>query len=183
MVHSKGEKKMKSFIGGRLFLSASVLMTAIVFLAGCQQPQQDPSQKLKPILDKWVEVWNTGNLDELDAIIGPSFVRHVNLDPDVVGLDALKKNVSAIRSAYPDAKLVVDEEIYTENKFVGRWTLTGTNTGAGEMPPTGKPIKIWGFGELHFADGKIAEEWTAYDNLAFMKQLGFAVTPPSGQKK
>jgi steroid delta-isomerase-like uncharacterized protein len=174
---------MKSFMSGRLFLSAAVLIAAFVFLAGCQQQPPDASQKLKPLVDKWVEIWNTGNLDELDAIIGPNFVRHVNLSPDVVGLDALKKAISGLRAAYPDLKLVVDDEIYAENKCAARWILTGRNTGPGEMSPTGKPVKIWGFGALHFADGKIAEEWVAYDNLALMQQLGVAVSPPSGQKK
>ena len=174
---------MKSFMTGRLFLSAAVLIAAFVFLAGCQQQPPDASQKLKPLVDKWVEIWNTGNLDELDAIIGPHFVRHVDLSPDVNGLDGIKKAISGLRSAYPDLKLVVDDEIYAENKFAARWILTGTNTGPGEMPPTGKPVKIWGFGVLHFADGKIAEEWVAYDNQSLMEQLGYTMMLPKGGKK
>jgi steroid delta-isomerase-like uncharacterized protein len=174
---------MKSFMAGRLFLSASVLITAFVFLAGCQQQPPDASQKLKPLVDKYVEVWNTGNLDELDAIVGPHYVRHANLAPDVDGVDGLKKVISGFRTAYPDLKLTSDEEIYAENKATLRWTLTGTNTGPGEMPPTGKSIKLWGLGTAHFADGKIAEEWAAYDNQSLMEQLGYTMMPPKGGKK
>jgi len=60
--------------------------------------------------------------------------------------------------------------------------LTGTNTGSGEMPPTGKSVKIWGISIIHLADGKITEEWAGFDNQSFMEQLGFTMTPPSEKK-
>ena len=155
------------------------LFVSTVILLGCQPP--DASKKLKPVVDKYVEVWNTGNLEQLDAIIDPKFVRRVNLIPDVNGVDGLKKVISGFRAAYPDLKIVVDDPIYSENSFACRWTFTGTNTGPGEMPPTGKPVKIWGLTIAHFANGKLTEENVAYDNHAFLEQLG--VMMPPGEKK
>ena len=157
------------------------LLVPTVILLGCQPP--NASQKLKPVVDKYVEVWNTGNLGELDAIIDPHFVRRVNLIPTVEGVDGAKKVISGFRAAYPDLKIVVDDPNYSENRFSCRWTFTGTNTGAGEMPPTGKPVKIWGLTIAHFANGKLTGETVAYDNHAFMEQLGYTMMPPSGAKK
>ena len=119
----------------------------------------------------------------MDAIIDPKFVRRVNLIPDVNGVDGLKKVISAFRAGYPDMKITLEDLIYSDNRSSYRWTFTGTNTGSGEMPPTGRSVKIWGLATLHFANGKMTEEWVGYDNQAFMEQLGFTMMPPSGVMK
>ncbi len=159
---------------------AGFVLLLMVVVASTGFPQQ---QKLKPILDKYVEAWNTGNFNDLDAIMDPHFVRHSNDQPAVEGLEGMQKVISGLRTAYPDVKIVVKEEIDAENKSVCRWTLTGTNTGAGEMPPTGKSVKQWGISIFHFSDGKLAEEWVAFDNQSFLRQLGFTLKPPAGMKK
>ncbi|OGU71005.1 MAG: hypothetical protein A2V93_02605 [Ignavibacteria bacterium RBG_16_34_14] len=170
---------MKSLIRKVLFLNISILIATFVFIAGCQQQKPDPSQELKTLVDKYIEVWNNGNLSELDAIMDSNYVHHSNQSPDV-DIDDLKKVISGFRTAYPDVKLVWEDEIYSENKSAGRWIFTGTNTGPGEMPPTGKSVRIWGESILHYANGKITEEWTVYDNQSLMEQLGYTMMPPSG---
>jgi len=159
------------------FVSIFSVLLITIFVAGCQQ-QTDYSKELKPLFDKYYDVWRTGNLDELDAIVDPNFVRHSDPGTSAVGLENLKKLITVFRTAYPDLKLVSNEEIYSENKFAGRWTLTATNTGPGEMPPTGKEIKIWGINIIHFESGKIVEEWDGFDNVPFMEQLGYTMVPP-----
>jgi predicted ester cyclase len=144
--------------------------------------KNDPSVELKPLLDKGVAIWNNGNLDEVAELWDPNVVRTANQLPDVVGLDGIKKVITAFRTAYPDLKLTSDEEIYAENKITVRWTLTGTNTGPGEMPPTGKQIKIWGISILHFASGKLIREIVSFDNQALMEQLGFTMMPMTDTK-
>jgi len=172
---------MKHLVQRILKAGSLLLMTAVVVTTGCQQ-KPDPSLKLKPLVDKYVEVWNGGKLEGLDAIIDPHFVYHPNLSPVVEGVDGLKKQIAGFRAAYPDLKLVVEDGVYAENESAGRWTLTGTNTGSGVMPPTGKTVKIWGISMLHFANGKITEEWVGFDNQSFMEQLGYTMTPPSETK-
>jgi steroid delta-isomerase-like uncharacterized protein len=162
-----------------------LIALVIVFIAysGCQQQNPDPSQKLKPIVDKYAEVWNTGNLSDLDAIMDSNYAYHANNLPTVHGIDGQKKVLSSFRTAYPDLKLVVEDEVYSENAVAGRWHITGTNTGAGEMPPTGKSIDYWGIAIIHIANGKLKEEWTAYDNQNLMEQLGYTMMPPSNKMK
>lgn len=109
-------------------------------------------------------------------------MRHENLRPNVEGVDGIGKVISGLRAAFPDLKVVVDEEIYGENRAALRWTFTGTNTGSGEMPPTGKAVRAWGIEIIHFANGKITEQWVAYDNQSVMQHLGFTMTPPAAAK-
>ena len=50
---------------------------------------------------------------------------------------------------------------------------SGTNTVAVPgFPGKGKRATIDGMSFFRFADGKIVEEWSTYDNLSILKQLG-----------
>jgi steroid delta-isomerase-like uncharacterized protein len=171
---------MKQLIQTLLKAGSLFLVITFVVSTGCQQQKRDPSQELKPIADKLVEVWNDGNLDSLDSIIDPSFVRTVNKMPDVKGIDGFKKVISGLRTAYPDLKLSIDNEIYSENSLAYRWVLAGTNTGPGEMPPTGKSYNNWGLTIIYFANGKITRQIVAYDEKTFFEQQGYTMMPPSG---
>ena len=153
-----------------LFLNISVLIITFLIITGCKQ-KSNASNELKPLAYKYVEVWNSGNLGELDSIIDLNFVYHSNQSPSVNGVDGLKKVITGFRAAFPDMKLVLTDEIYSANEASCIWSLTGTNTGPGAMHPTGKPIKIWGTSVFHFANGKITGEWTAFDNLSLLTQL------------
>lgn len=161
-----------------MLLNIAVLIITFLIISGCQM-KPDPSKELKPLVDKYVEVWNSGNLGDLDAIINSTYAYHSNQSPDANGLDGLKKVISGFRTSYPDVKIVLDDVIYSENEASCKWSLTGTNTGPGEIPPTGKPVKQWGVSIVHFANGKITGEWVAFDNQSFMEQLGFKMMPPS----
>lgn len=153
-----------------LFLNISVLIITFLVITGCKQ-KSNTSNELKPLAYKYVEVWNNGNLGELDALVDLNFVYHSNQSPIVNGIDGLKKVITGFRAAFPDMKLVLTDEIYGENEASCIWSLTGTNTGQGAMHPTGKSIKIWGTSVFHFSNGKITSEWTAFDNLSLLTQL------------
>ena len=173
---------MKSYIKKGTLLCLSTIIIILIFITGCQQ-QKDYSKELQPLTDKYVEVWNGGNPDSLDAIMSKDFVYHSNSSPDANGIEGIKKVIASFRTAYPDAKLVREEVIFSENKAAARWAITGTNTGPGEIPPTGKSVSIWGESIIHYENGKITEEWVAFDNQSMMEQLGYTMIPPSEKKK
>jgi len=174
---------MKQLINTILKAGTLFLIIAVLISTGCQQQQPDYSKELKPLVDKYNEVWQTGNVSDLDAIMDPNFVRHSDPGTSAEGMINLKKVINEFKTAYPDVKLVSEEEIYSENRFAGRWSIMATNTGPGAMPPTGKAIKFWGINIIHFQNGKIVEEWDGFDNLPLMEQLGFMMMPASETKK
>ncbi len=167
---------MKQLINSFLKASSLFLVMSFVILSGCQQ-QPDYSKELKPIFDKYFEIWEKPNLDVLDAIMDANFVRHADAGTSVKSRDELKKAIAELKNNFSDIKVVSEEEIFTENKFAGRWTMTATHTASG------KPIKQWGNNIIHFKDGKIVEEWDAFDNQTLMEQLGFTMNPPAAEKK
>jgi predicted ester cyclase len=173
------EEEMKQLIQIIIDSKFMVSITMLLVIAlGCQQP--DASKELKPIADTYVEAWNTGNLDLLDAIIDPQYVRHISptSTTSAVGLDSLKSIISTFRKTYPDFQVTLDEEIYVGDKSVGRWRYSATNTGQGSFPPTGKKVTTTGISIIQYKNGKMVEEFAETDILAVMQQLGFTLTPP-----
>ena len=149
----------------------------------CQQQAVDPSAKEEMIAlaDHAHTIWNEGDLDLIDDLVGPDFVRHVvDISEDVVGPVGFGEAVVAIRTQFPDFHVRFDEVIVAGDRIVLRWMVTGTDTGGvGELPPTGMPIQISGASVIHVIDGRFVEEWMYYNEGAMMQQLGFTLAPPA----
>jgi len=59
-----------------------------------------------------------------------------------------------------------------------RWTGRGTHTGeiAG-IAPTGKDVTVSGITVSRFEDGLVVEEWTTWDTLGMLVQIGAVPAP------
>jgi ketosteroid isomerase-like protein len=165
---------MKKLTEAILKTSSLFLVMTFFILSGCQQ-QQDYSKELKPLIDKYFQAWQTGNVDELDSIFDPNFKRYSDKGSSANNLEELKKVIKEFKTFFQDAELVSEEEIFTENKFSGRWSFTGTSEG--------KTVSQWGVNIIHFKDGKIVEEWDGFDNVPLLEQLGYTIIPPTVEVK
>ncbi len=155
----------------------SILIFSILIL-GCTM--QNNHNAHKQLISKYVEYWNTGDFDGIEEILHPEFelISTPTYEAEK-GIEIFKENIIKWRTAYPDFHIKIDEEIYSKAKGAGRWTITATNTGEGNMPPTGKRVEVMGMSVFHFQDNKIKDEWIASNNLYWLQQLGFTLTPPS----
>lgn len=155
-----------------------VLVILLAFVISCQQAgiNAQDEERTRRVL----EVWNTGNLELVDEVYSPDYVRHyVDIYEDIVGIDAYKEWVTSTRTTFPDFNVTIHETIKSGDTFASRYTLTGTNTGPGNFPPTGKKIKVSGATIIKVAEGKIVEEWLYFNQAAMLTQLGFTITPPA----
>lgn len=60
---------------------------------------------------------------------------------------------------------------------MSRWTARGTHKGAlMGIPPTGKQVTVTGITINRIANGKFAEDWSNYDLLGMLQQLGVIPT-------
>jgi hypothetical protein len=155
-------------------------MLFILQLSTSCQKQKDYKTTINPILDRFVEVWNTGNLEQLDAVMSPEF--ELRMTPDFIpkiGRELLEEEIINMRKAFPDFNLDVTEKLFVgDSAVVIKWTLTGTNTGESSMPPTGNKVNISGFSVIFFSDTLITGEWIAFSDLLWVRQLGFSIVPP-----
>jgi len=159
-------------------LNIAFLLLIFQISTSCQKT--DYKQQINPILDKYLEAWNTGNLEALDAITSAEFELRIN--PDFKprnGHKLLKEEITNTRNGFPDFHLTVEERLFVgDSAVVIHWNFTGTNTGKSSMPSTGNKVNIPGFSVIFFADNLLTGEWIAFSDLAWVTQLGFALTPP-----
>ncbi len=118
------------------------------------------------------------NWDILDEVYAADLVWH-EPDQDVRGIEEARQFVSMYLSAFPDLHATVEDVIAEGDKVVTRWTIRGTHQGEIEEfgPPTGKQIEFEGITIHRIEGGKIVEEWSRYDILSIMQQLGLAPEP------
>ena len=124
------------------------------------------------------EVWNRGNLAVVDELMSADFDGH---DPTMpAGREGFKQFVLMYRSAFPDIHITIEDQIAEGDKVVSRWTARGTHQGElMGIPPTGKQATVTGINIERFANGKFIEEWSNFDALGLLQQLG--VVPIPGQ--
>ena len=115
------------------------------------------------------------NPDLIDEVYAADLVWH-EPDQDIQGYEQAKQFVSTFFAAFPDLNISVEDLIAEGEKVVSRYTFRGTHQGETEEfgPPTGRTFELEGISMHRFEDGKIVEEWEAYDNLSLLQQLGLA---------
>ena len=140
----------------------------------------DPEENKAIASRGFEEVYNQGNLDLIDEIYAADYVGHIAGSPDIYGPEGLKQFVSMSRTAFPDVQLTIEDQIAEGDKVVTRWSSTGTHKGElMGIPLTGVQVTVTGIRISRITGGKILEDWTSWDTLGMLQQLG--VIPPMGQ--
>jgi len=120
------------------------------------------------------EAFNVGNIGVIDELVTTDFVNHDAALPEpMIGPDAAKATISGYRTAFPDLRLTVEEQIADDQGVATRWSAKGTHEGdLMGMAPTGKQATVTGITIDRIVDGRIAESWTNWDTLGMLQQLG-----------
>lgn len=105
-------------------------------------------------------------------LYSPDIVLH-GYDGVEPGLENVKRFYEGIWTAFPDARVEVEDLLEGGDKLVVRFTLTGTHGGPfNGIPATGKPIRLPGITILRFDGGKCVERWSVADFLKVLGQIG-----------
>jgi steroid delta-isomerase-like uncharacterized protein len=123
------------------------------------------------------EVWDRGNTDFAYEVFADDYVRHdLRATAAISGPAGQKKIADDFRAAFPDLRVTIDFVFGEDEWVVGRWTATGTHTGAwAGLEPTGRPMIFSAVNICRFENGKVAEIWNHRDDLGLMEQLGASV--------
>jgi steroid delta-isomerase-like uncharacterized protein len=143
----------------------SLLMAGSLFASSLQEQNKAIAKRT------FEEILSQGRFELATELYAKDFINH--------GLHSnasLEEDQAALRgwhAAFPDV-VVVPEKLIAEGDLVTiYWVARGTNTGTGNgLPATGKKAELAGITIWRIADGKIKEEWSAFDQLSMMKQLG-----------
>jgi steroid delta-isomerase-like uncharacterized protein len=122
------------------------------------------------------EVFNQGDLDVADELIGANVVEHQQqpgVTPDAAGPELVKQIARFFRSAFPDLHIAVNDLIAEGDRVAARVTISGTHQGEiMGIAPTGKRVEIRSIDIIRFEDGRAAEHWGETDIMSMMQQLG-----------
>ena len=89
-------------------------------------------------------------------------------------MEGAKQFAADFRQAFPDLQTTIEDMVAEGDKVVIRFSARGTHQGETEDlgPPTGNSFEVTGVTIKRFSDGKIVEDWTNFDALGMMQQLG-----------
>ncbi|GLU46158.1 ester cyclase [Nocardiopsis ansamitocini] len=120
----------------------------------------------------WEKAWNHGEVDALDELHGPGYLRR-NAESHPLDLDAFKASILATRSAFPDLTTTVDEIVIEGDRAAIRWHSSGTHQGALlGVPATRRLVRVSGATFARFEDGRITEEVVTWDPRTLLTALG-----------
>ena len=116
------------------------------------------------------EILSEGKFQVADEIYAPDFVNHgLHKNAD------LQVDQAAARwekTVCPDLTVTADLMVAEGDLVTVVATFHGTNTGhAGWLPATGVKIEGRGITVWRIVDGKIHDEWTAFDQLRIARQI------------
>ena len=137
------------------------------------------SEQNKAIVRRLLEEPWKGDLRVIDELVDRKYVGYDPSIPEPLrGPEGFKENISTYRAAYSDARITVDDQIAEGDKVATHWT--GRDKHDGDLmgiAPTGKQVKVSGLTLSRLANGKVVEEYTNWDTLGMMDQLGVIPEP------
>jgi steroid delta-isomerase-like uncharacterized protein len=123
------------------------------------------------------EFCNGRRTEVADEIISEDFVSHGPQAPPAEGPDGVRARVGVYQDAL-DGHWDVQEIFSAGDRVVARWTGRGTHNGElMGVAPTGSTIAVDAISVFRIAEGKIAEEWTVWDALGLLQQVGAVPAP------
>ena len=112
------------------------------------------------------EVVSRGEVSSLDELVAENHVLHDLGGTKVSGKEALREHVVALRAAFPDMLVKINEVIAEGNHVSARWTLEGTQKAEWSgIPGDNRKVVASGLTFMKVKDNKIQETWNTLDIL------------------
>jgi steroid delta-isomerase-like uncharacterized protein len=113
-----------------------------------------------------------------DEIVAEDYVSHGPQAPPAEGPEGVKARIAVYQDSL-DGFWDLQEVISAgEDRVLVRWIGRGTHRGElMGVAPTGATIAVEAITVLRIAGGKIAEEWTVWDALGLLQQVGAVPAP------
>lgn len=119
------------------------------------------------------DLFNHGRLAVADEVVSAAFVTHAAPPGTPRGPEGLRELVTLLRTAFPDARIVIEDLIAEGERMCARTTLRGTHRGQFlGIAPTGRRVIQEQMHIVRFVGGKAVEHRSLSDDLGLLRQLG-----------
>ena len=127
--------------------------------------------RTRAVLKALDRAWAQGDVDALDEVLAPSFVRHGSKSTQT--RDELKASILTMRRSFPDLTMTVAQVIESESELALRWTSTGTLSDEYlGLPANGRQYSVSGSTFSTFSGDLISDETVVYDKRGEYSSLG-----------
>ena len=128
-------------------------------------------REIETLVRRWTEAMADGRLDVFDELVTTDVVDRSGPNP-VSGVASFKARAGAVRAAFADIEIVIDDLVVADDSIAWRWTLTGTHAGpfAG-LAPTGRSAILRGVNFQRLKNVRVAEHWTLVDVFGAVQSL------------
>lgn len=154
-------------------------MTAMVACVSSPSAQLEAN---KDLVRRFTEATNAADWGALDTLVAADLIRHsqATAGPPVTSRDQFVQLQRMFLVAMPDQQVTLEAMVAEDDRVAVLATYAGTHTGPmGDIPATGMAAESRFLAMFRVAEGRIAEMWVEWDNVAMLTQLGL-FPPPSG---
>jgi predicted ester cyclase len=123
-----------------------------------------PTNHTKDCVRRYLQlVWNEGRVELVGDFIAADYVGHDQREGAVTERpDGVRERVRASRSAFPDLRVDMHDDLAEQDLVAIRWTASGTEAGGGRLAWSGISV-------FRLLAGKQVESWTQWDRLRSRK--------------
>jgi predicted ester cyclase len=109
------------------------------------------------------QVCSRGDMSLAPRCYAEDFADHVGR-LEYRGLEGVEHSTAFYRALFDDLAFDVVDQVAEGDRVASRFVLSGTNRG--------RRVSLWGITISRLENGRIAEDWSAFDSIELVRQLG-----------
>ena len=118
------------------------------------------------------DFWAGGDLSRVEEFLAQHYVEHNLLPGQEPGLEGYKRRFLALRAAFPDVHITIDDVLAEGDRVMARVTIEGTHLGPFlGQPASGRVVRMAAINIYRVADDHIVERWGVQDLYGLMRQI------------
>jgi steroid delta-isomerase-like uncharacterized protein len=127
---------------------------------------------IERLVQRWTkEAIADGRLDVFDELVAESVFDRSEA-ASAQGVQSFKARAAAVRAAFADIDIRIEDLIIDGDAIAWRWALTGTHVGSfAGVPPTGRRVTLHGVNFQRLKNDKVIEHWTMVDAFSVTQAL------------
>jgi predicted ester cyclase len=109
------------------------------------------------------QVCSRGDMSLAPHCYAEDFEDHVG-SLEYHGLEGVERSTAVYRALFDDLAFDVVDQVAEGDRVASRFVLTGSSRG--------RRVRLWGITISRLRDGRIVEDYSAFDSFELLKQLG-----------
>lgn len=135
-------------------------------------------QENKKIARTFFESFSKGDYAGVEKLLDKSYKLHIPVKSTPQNVNDSISLMKEYKEGFKDLSFKIENQIAEGDMVITRFSVSGTHNGTFQgIKPTNKKINVTGIASHKIVNGKITEEWTEFDALGMMTQLGVVPEP------